>query len=84
MLTDADKEIAKELGLTHAEMRIAKATRIPPERYAYHKAEIEAGRVAGQERGKALSDVMLERAGRWPEGRGRRPFPKDPPPEDGG
>jgi hypothetical protein len=48
ILTDADKAQAKELGLTHEEMRIAKATRIPPERYAFHKRELQAGRDADQ------------------------------------
>jgi hypothetical protein len=52
-LTDEDKALAKTLGLTLEEVRIAKATRIPLERYAFHKRELQAGRDA--------DDAMMER-----------------------
>jgi|GEM_PF-6306863 len=53
MLTDEDKALAKELGLTHEEVRIAKAVRIPLDRYAFHKRELQAGRDA--------DDAMMQR-----------------------
>jgi len=46
ILTEADKAQAKELGLTQEELRFAKAAHVAPERYAFHKAAIQAGRDA--------------------------------------
>ena len=46
ILTEADKAQAKTLGLTLDELRFAKATHIPAERYAFHKRAIQAGRDA--------------------------------------
>jgi hypothetical protein len=80
LLTEEDKTTAKTLGLTLEEMRIAKAVRIPPERYAYHKAAIQAGRDADQakmeEFAAAVTD-QLQYAVQRPGGVGL-------PPEDGG
>lgn len=77
ILTDADKALAKELGLTLEEMRIAKAVRISPERYAFRKAEIQAGRGAKQAHDEQFGTAMVERAAAFqaggPIGRGERP-----------
>ena len=61
-LTDADKAEAKALGLSPDEARIARATRIPFERYAFHKAAIQRGRDADaamlDQFGAALTDHL--------------------------
>lgn len=59
-LTDDDKAQAKALGLTHDEVRIAKATRIPLERYAFHKRELQAGRDADDAMMQRFSDAAGE------------------------
>jgi len=46
MLTDSQKQEAKELGLTQQEARFSLATRIPLTRYAEIKAQIAAGHEA--------------------------------------
>ncbi|HEY5387452.1 MAG TPA: hypothetical protein VIL79_06065 [Thermoleophilia bacterium] len=60
ILTDEDKVQAKELGLTQEEVRIAKATRIPLERYAFHKRELQAGRAADDAMMQRFSDAAGE------------------------
>ena len=45
-LSDDQKQQAKDLGLTVTEARFAIATRIPLDRYAFHKRELQAGRDA--------------------------------------
>ena len=59
-LTDEDKAAGKALGLTLEEVRIAKAVRIPLERYAYHKAELQAGRDADDAAMQRFSDAAGE------------------------
>ena len=59
-LTDEDKAQAKELGLTHEEMRFAKATHIAPSRYAFHKRELQAGRDADDAMMQRFSDGAAE------------------------
>lgn len=73
ILTEAEKAQATELGLSQQEMRLAKATRIAPERYAEVKAEIEAEQEALQAQLTAFGDAILERARYAPPGRGQRP-----------
>ena len=82
-LTEAERARAEELGLTPAEMRIAKATRIPPERYAFHKEQIAAEEEASQAQEEDLAAYMAERlqyAYRRPGG--KPPWPEEPPPTD--
>jgi len=59
-LTDDDKAQAKALGLTHDEVRIAKAVRIPLERYAFHKRELQSGRDADDAMMQRFSDAAGE------------------------
>jgi hypothetical protein len=59
-LTDEDKAAGKELGLTLDEMRMAKATHIAPERYAFHKRELQAGRDADDAMMQRFSDAAGE------------------------
>ena len=73
-LTDADKVVAKELGLTLDEMRMAKATHIAPSRYAHHKRELQAGRDAENAMMEELASAVTERLP--PE---RRPGAVPPP-----
>lgn len=61
------------LGLTLAEMRLAKAIHIAPERYAEVKAEIAAERDAWQEKLDSMSGDLLEWARYAPPRRGQRP-----------
>ena len=79
ILTDDDKAQAKELGLTQEELRFAKAAHVAPERYAYHKAAIQAGRDAEdaimEEFAAAVTDQLQYAVRRPGEG---------PPPEEGG
>lgn len=60
ILTDEDKAQAKALGLTLEEVRIAKATRIPLERYAFHKGELQAGRDAEDALMSRFTDAVTE------------------------
>jgi hypothetical protein len=61
ILTDVDKAQAKELGLTLDELRFAKATHIAPERYAHHKAAIQAGRDADTALAEEVAAAMTDR-----------------------
>lgn len=79
ILTEADKAQAKELGLTQEEMRFAKATHVAPERYAYHKAAIQAGRDAEN----ALMSDFAETVSEGLETAYRPPGRAGLPPEEG-
>jgi hypothetical protein len=84
MLTDEQRAHAELLLLTEREYEIALATHINPERYATIKTEIAAEKAATRAREEVLNDALMKRAAWMPEGRGKRPWPKEPPPEDGG
>jgi hypothetical protein len=73
ILTDEQKELAKELGLTFTEMHVALSTRIAPERYAQHKRELQAQRDEWEAKMTGMSDDLLERVKYAPPGRGQRP-----------
>ena len=60
MLTDDDKAQAKTLGLTQEEMRFAKAVHVAPERYAFHKAAIQAGRDAENALMEEFTEAVTE------------------------
>ena len=83
MLTDDEKAQADTLKLTYTEMTVALRTRIAPETYAKHKAEMQAERDAWDARVAGVGEAMLGRAANWPKGRGARPFPEETPGEDG-
>jgi hypothetical protein len=88
MLTDAQKQQAKELGLTQEEARFSLATGISLVRYATVKAETQAERDAWDAKLEGMNTAMLERARYFaPYGRGERPWPEETdesPSEDGG
>jgi len=75
ILTDDDKAQAKELGLTQEELRFAKAAHVAPERYAYHKAAIQAGRDAES----ALMEEFTEAATEGLSTAYHRPGEEEPP-----
>lgn len=60
ILTEADKAQAAELGLSHEEMRFAKATHVAPSRYAFHKRELQAGRDADDALMEDFTDAVTE------------------------
>ena len=80
ILTDEDKATAKALGLTLDELRFAKATHIPAERYAFHKRAIQAGRDAES----ALMEEFTEAATEGLSTAYRRPGEVGLPPKEGG
>jgi len=80
ILTDDDKAQAKELGLTQEELRFAKAAHVAPERYAFHKAAIQAGRDAENALMSDFAEAVgegLETAYRGGRGAGLPPLEKD-------
>lgn len=62
ILTDDQKQQAKDLGLTVTEARFAIATRIPLDRYAFHKRELQAGRDAWEAKLEGTNAAMMTRA----------------------
>lgn len=80
ILTEADKAQAKTLGLTQEEMRFAKAAHVAPERYAFHKRELQAGRNAENAQMEAFGAAITDHL-RYAV---RRPDEVGLPPEDGG
>jgi len=79
ILSDDQKQQAKDLGLTVTEARFAIATRIPLDRYASHKRELQAGRDAEKTQMEAFGAAMTDQL-RYAV---RRPG-EGPPPEEGG
>jgi hypothetical protein len=80
ILTDADKALAKELGLTLEDFRLARACHIAPAVWAERMREIaeerEAGRVQEEAVGAALTD-HLKYAVRRPDAAAGGPSPED-------
>ena len=72
--------LPKALGLTLDELRFAKATHIPAERYAFHKRELQAGRNAENAQMEAFGAAITDHL-RYAV---RRPDEVGLPPEDGG
>lgn len=75
ILSQSEKDEAKQLGLSLSEARIAKATHLPAQRYATIKAEIANERAATAARDDAFDVALQQRAVNWPK-------PPTPPPAE--